>query len=351
MATTTILGACVVALAGVIMGGGAWPMKLMKKFQFEHWWFVGMLTGLIVMPWAITLIFCPHALTAYAHVPLDRLLLSNLFALGWGVANVLCGICFVRIGIALTGGILGGLGLSLGVTIPMIFKGSGTFHEAADLNSPAGLTVLFGVAIMLIAVVLVSLAGFGRDRELKKLQQTSGSFVSGLIMAIIAGVLSCGISFAFVYSQGPIVAAMKAQGAGEGAAVFAVWAVGLIGGTIVNIAYPSYLMTKNKSWGVLAQSWKEILLAMMIGIQFCVSVALMGKGMILLGAFGASVGFGIQQAMQILGGQGVGFVSGEWRGVNGRPRQQMYLAIMLLVVAAMIMAYGNTLGKAWDMPI
>jgi hypothetical protein len=111
----------------------------------------------------------------------------------------------------------------------------------------------------------------------------------------------------------------------------------LIGGTIVNIAYPSYLMTKNKSWGVLAQSWKEILLAMMIGIQFCVSVTLMGKGMILLGAFGASVGFGIQQAMQILGGQGVGFVSGEWRGVNGRPRQQM--------------AYGNTLSKAWNMPI
>jgi len=58
------------------------------------------------------------------------------------------------------------------------------------------------------------------------------------------------------------------------------------------------------------------------------------------------VGFGIQQASQMLGGQGVGFASGEWRGVRGVPRMQMYLAIALLIVAAIIMAFGNSLTKA-----
>lgn len=338
-------GVLVVGAAGLLMGSGAWPMKLMKKFQFEHWWFVGMLTGLIIMPWIITLTFCPHALAAYATVPLGTLIRSNLFALGWGVANVLCGLCFVRIGIALTGGILGGLGLSLGVTVPMIFKGSGLFKDAPNLLSSAGLTVLGGVALMLVGVVLVSLAGFGRDRAQKKAQETSGSFAVGLIMAAVAGVLSCGISFAFVYSQGPIVDAMKAQGANEVFAVFAVWAVGLLGGSLINIVYPAFLMTKKQSWGILKESVGEILLSVIIGMQFCVSVAMMGKGMLLLGALGASVGFGIQQAMQILGGQGVGFVSGEWHGVQGKPRQQMYAAIGLLVVAAMIMALGNALAK------
>jgi hypothetical protein len=72
----------------------------------------------------------------------------------------------------------------------------------------------------------------------------------------------------------------------------------------------------------------------------------MGKGMLLLGALGASVGWGIQQAMQMTGGQAVGFISGEWRGVTGKPRRQMYAAIAVLIVAAMIMAYGNTLTKA-----
>ncbi len=333
-------------LAGLIVGGGAWPMKLMHKFQFEHWWFIGMLVGLVIMPWTITLLFCPHALDAYRSLAPGVLLRANAFAVAWGIANILCGLCFVRIGFALTGGILTGLGISVGVAVPMLVKGSGLFSQAPDWDSPAGRTVLMGVAIILAAVLLVSLAGFGRDRALgKDNPSSSGGFLGGLVMAVIAGVLSAGISFAFVYSQGPILEAMRARGAGDIPANFAVWAAGLFGGALINIFYPAYLMTKNKSWSILAHSWREIALAVVIGINFIVGVALMGKGMLLLGALGASVGFGIQQAMQMLGSQGVGFISGEWRGVRGRPRNQMYLAIMVLVFATIVMAYGNTLQR------
>ena len=124
-------------------------------------------------------------------------------------------------------------------------------------------------------------------------------------------------------------------------AIFAVWAVGLLAGAVINIVYPMYLMTKNHSWNVLATSAWEILLSLIIGIQFVAAVVLVGKGMLLLGALGAAVGAGIQQAMQMVGGQGLGFVSGEWRGVHGTPRRQMYAAIAVLIVAAVIMAYGN----------
>ena len=58
----TALGLLLVALAGLLMGSVVWPFKLMRKYQFEHWWFVGMFTGLIVLPWAITLTFCPQTL-------------------------------------------------------------------------------------------------------------------------------------------------------------------------------------------------------------------------------------------------------------------------------------------------
>ena len=47
----------------------------------------------------------------------------------------------------------------------------------------------------------------------------------------------------------------------------------------------------------------------------------------------------------MLGNQGLGFISGEWKGVVGKPRNQMYMAIGVLIVAALIMAYGNTLAK------
>ena len=346
MNTTSILGILAVTFAGLIIGGGAWPMKLMKKFQFEHWWFVGMLTWLWIIPWCVTLVFCPNALTAYASVPVKTLIIANLWATGWGVANLLCGLCLVRIGMALTGAILTGLGVSIGVTLPMIVKGSGLFQNAPDLTSRAGLAVLAGVAVMLVGVVLAALAGFGRDRVLQKQEQRSGSFLGGLIMAAVAGVLSCGMSLSFVYSQGPIKEAMVQQGAGDIPATVAVWAVGLLGGSFVNVIYPAYLMTKKKSWGVLGESWKELALSVVIGVNLAIGVVLMGKGMVMLGALGASVGFGIQQASQMLGGQGVGFISGEWKGISGRPRLLMYVAIAVLIVAALIMAYGNSLAKS-----
>lgn len=343
---STLLGASVVAIAGLVMGSGVWPMKIMRRFQFEHWWFVGMLVGLVLMPWLVTLFFCPNVFEAYRAVDAWVLIKANLFALVWGIANVLCGLCFVRIGFALTGGILTGLGVSTGVTVPMIFKASGLFSQAPGLGSEAGRVVLVGVGIMLVGVLLVSIAGFGRDRALRKVHQTSGNFLGGLVMCATAGVLSAGISFAFVYSQAPIVQAMKAQGAGDIPANFAVWAVGLLGGALVNLAYPAYLMTRNRSWTVLKECGRDAGLAALIGVNFCLAVALLGKGMLLLGALGASVGFGIQQSLQMLGSQGVGFLSGEWKDVHGTSRSHMYIAIAILMVAAAVMAYGNTLAKA-----
>jgi hypothetical protein len=265
-------------------------------------------------------------------------------------------------------------------------------------------------------VVVASLAGFGRDRELKKVSTTSGGFRSGLIMTVIAGVLSSFMAFVFVYSQYPIVANLSvvapgttikvtvdSQQGGSSAdllvdedgrlnfasssipvgglsawetglllmkvgnepawvrgyemtdvrvetgsipATFGVFAVGLIGGALVNLGYAAYMLTKRRSWNVLLQSGWELALAVLIGVDFSLAVALMGKGMLLLGALGASVGFGIQQAMQMTGTQLLGFISGEWRGVHGKPRLQMYVALGILFVAAVLMAYGNSLAKS-----
>ncbi len=406
---TTFAGALVAAAGGLIMGSSAWPYKLMRKYQFEHWWFVSGVAGLVVMPWTIALLGCHHPWQALRSLPLSAIVLGNLFALGWGIANILCGLCYYRIGVALTGAVLAGLGASAGAIVPMIFKGSGRFQDAPDLGSRAGMAVLAGVAVLLAGVVFAAVAGFGRDRTLKKLQQTSGGFLGGLIMAVISGVLSSFMAFVFVYSQDPTIAhfsdvdpkgeitittgaqkqkctvaddgtveiagvgpvrvgGLSAAAAAERiadrirsarpgdppevrvetgsiTAVFAVYAVGLVAGALLNIGYAVHRLNHNKSWHVLLQSGKEFMLAVIIGVNFSLAVMLGGKGMLLLGALGASIGWGIQQAMQMTGGQLLGFVSGEWRGVQGRPRLLMYLAIALLIAASVILTYGKTLAR------
>lgn len=447
MGWETGLGLLFVVLGGLIMGAGAWPMKLMRTFQFEHWWFLSMLVGLVIGPWAITLIFFPQTLDILREPVVQKALITaNILALCWGVANILCGLCYVRIGIALTQAILSGLGASVVVVTPMIFKASGQFKDAPDITSTSGLIVLSGVAVMMIAVVLASLAGFGRDRALQKLQNTSGSFLVGLIMTIIAGVTSAGLWLAFAYCQGPIqsricivepgtkidltvekkiklcekyvllkdgklapntektaptdktsnpdaaekiakalsstypvsasgevelpglgsvgVAGLSAKAAGDkiaklldvpqsetdetvkvtvsnGLSILPVWALGAFSGAMLNLLYPAFLMTRKKSWGVLLTNWKEVGLTIIMGIQTILALTLPGKGMVMLGALGAAIGGGIQQAMQMAGGQGTGFISGEWRGVYGKPRMQIYASIALLILASFIMAIAK----------
>jgi hypothetical protein len=447
MELETVLGILLVVVGGLIMGAGAWPMKLMRTFQFEHWWFLSILVGLVIGPWAITLIFFPQTLDALRETAVQKALITaNILALCWGVANILCGLCYVRIGIALTQAILSGLGASVVVVTPMIFKASGQFKDAPDIDTVSGGIVLAGVGVMLIAVVFASLAGFGRDRALQKLQKTSGSFLGGLIMTIIAGFTSAGLWLAFAYCQGPIqsricivepgtkidisvsenpklcekyvlskdgkiapkneaaaaeaqpedkdaakkiakalsdkyavsetgridlpgfgsveVAGLSAKAAGDKIAkildlpqpesdenvklstysslsIFPVWALGAFSGAMLNLLYPAFLMTRRKSWGVLLTNWKEVGLTIIMGIQTILALTLPGKGMVMLGALGAAIGGGIQQAMQMAGGQGTGFISGEWRGVHGKPRVQIYISIALLILASFIMAIAK----------
>jgi hypothetical protein len=336
-----ILGILSVILAGLISGSGAWPMKLMRRYQFEHWWFVGMLSGLIVFPWVVTIGFCPNLLAALKSISWEPLWKANVWATGWGMANVLCGLCYVRMGMALTTAILGGVGICLGVTIPLVFRGSGVFQDAPSILSTAGFIIGAGVVVALLAVVLAGLAGDGREQVRGRSYAGSGNFFVSLIMVLLAGVLSCGYTFSFVYSQGPIISALRSQGAGDLAAAFAVWALALAGGALVSVGYAGWRLTTNKSWGVLLGSPKEFCLSLVIGLHIAVSIAFLGSGMLLMGALGGSVGTGLQQIAWMLGGQGVGFISGEWRGVNGRPKIKIVMAMTLLIFAALLMACGN----------
>ena len=126
-------GIAVTVLAGVIMGTSPWPLKLMRPLPYEHFAFVSMLTALVVFPWTITLAMCPAPFAALREVDPGVLLRANAFAFCWGVAQVLALLCFVRIGVSLTYGILCSIGAAVGVILPMVVKASGVFQDAPDL--------------------------------------------------------------------------------------------------------------------------------------------------------------------------------------------------------------------------
>lgn len=345
-----ILGLILVTLAGLGTGTAAWPMKKIKELHFEQYLFVFMLTGIVIYPWIVVLLNVPSPLQVIKTVGLKPLLISNLLSVSWGIANILYLLCVIRIGAALAGAILSALGMSVGVIMPMVLKGSGLFKDAPSIFSQAGVFIVLGLTVLIMGVVLVSVAGFGREKILSgnrssgEQRKPSESFSGGLLLIILAGILSSGISLAFVYSQGPIIEAVKHQGASELTANFTVWALGMFGGALINIFYAVFLMTRKKTWNLLFARRDELLYGAIIGFQFIISIVLMGRGMLLLGILGASIGFAIQQSMQVVGNQLVGFLGGEWKGVGGRPRKTMYQAISIILIAVIILAYSNTMN-------
>jgi L-rhamnose-H+ transport protein len=339
LSAITTCGFGLVIVAGALAGGCAAPIKLMRRYRFEHWALVAALVGQVLLPWTVTLAACPGALGALGTVGAGTLLRANLLSLAWGIANVLCGLCLVRIGFSLSVGLLTGIGLPIGVLLPLLWRGSGEFAEAPGLGTPSGLLILAGVAGLLVAVALIALAGLGRDAA--QGGGRSAGFRSGLIMVSVAGVLQVGLSFAFVYSQGPIVAALMARGAGAVPAGLGVWAATLPGGALVNVGFPLWLLVRNRSAAEFAAAPRELALSALIGVGFFLLVLAMGTGMRWMGALGASVGFGVYQAAQIAASQAVGFFSGEWHGVEGRPRRRMIQAIAVLLLAVGVIAAGR----------
>jgi L-rhamnose-H+ transport protein len=324
------------------MGSSSWSFKAIRQLKFEHWLLIGIIVMLFIIPWSTLFAYYPNPLAAFTAVGSPTLLKANLFAFGWGLANVMCVVGFIRIGVALTNGLLAGLGMSVGVTIPMVIKGTGLFKNAPDITSQAGLIVLGGVAVMLIGVTLAALAGFARDKE-NSGHGTGGRFWTWAALVAVAGVLSSGPAFVFAYSQDPIRNALASQRQGDLPAIFAIYAVGMFAGAMVNIVYCVTLICNNKSWGAFRAGFREIPIPIVTGIQCSVSIVLFAQGSLMLGKMGASVGWGIYQGMQIIGGQLVGFLAGEWKGANPAPRRKMLAAVAVLVAGAAIMAYGNSL--------
>src|SRR6478735_1408087 len=143
-----LLGLLLVALAGLGTGTATWPMKKIKNLHFEQYLLVLMFTGIILYPWLVVLFNIPDPAEIVRKVGLKTLLISNLLSVCWGIANVLYLVCAVRIGAALTGAILSATGMSVGVIMPMIFKGSGMFNNAPGLFSPAGLVIMAGLFVI-----------------------------------------------------------------------------------------------------------------------------------------------------------------------------------------------------------
>lgn len=337
-----LLGLLLVLVSGVMAGSALTPIKFMRGYRFENYWLVHSLTGTVALPWLLAFWAVPNLRAVYAGVAAGDLLRPPLFALSWGIASTLGGLCVGRIGLSLAYALIIGIGASAGTLVPLAYFSPEIF------GTPSGMVILLGVVVMVAGLVVVTKAGRARDRKTAGSgpEVTRGSYMAGVAMAVLAGILSSGLNFSFAFSS-QLIATARSAGASEASATYPVWAIAMAGGMIPNLAYALTGCVRNHSWARFGETAKpDLLLGVFMGALFFGSTAIYGVGAVQLGVLGTSIGWGIMQIVQIAAGNLGGFITGEWKHAGPGPVRTMFVGLAVLCLASVLMAYGNYLQGA-----
>jgi L-rhamnose-H+ transport protein len=330
--TSNALGIGLSLLGGVLVGNCMLPLRRIRTWPWECSWLIFSIVSLVVVPCALAWLTLPHWPALYLSVGASAILPSFLFGIGWGVAQVLFGLAVVRLGMALGFTLVVGLGTIFGTLIPFFAR-----HEAS-LASRGSSMLLSGCVLMILGVGFSGWAG--KLRESPELLQKEQNYGTGLLIAIIAGVLSSMLNLSFSFGQ-PLTQAAIRSGAIPSLAVLAVWPVALAGGLLPNVGYALYLLGRNRSWNKLRSVYPDFPLSLLMGLLWIFAVAIYGLATYQLGRLGDSAGWAIYQITMVLTACAAGVLSGEWKRASRRSIKVFTLGIVTLAMA-ITMAASST---------
>jgi L-rhamnose-H+ transport protein len=207
--------------------------------------------------------------------------------------------------------------------------------------------------MILAGVAVCALAGIQRDARATPNPDAANSgsgkpagrrLALGLIVVTLSGVTDPFLNFAFNFGE-RIKQEALAHGARSGAESDAIWALALTGSLVLNCVYCSVLLTRNASWSRFrgaraAHYWP---FAVLMGLIWMASITLYGRGASKMGLLGGSVGWAVFYCCIIVVSSLWGIVTGEWREGKGRPLRTLYAALAVLLLAIVILGYGNSL--------
>ena len=328
------LGIFLAVAAGLMVGNCMLPLNYLRKWRWENAWIIFTLVALVLVPWTLAFLRVPNLSSVYSNVNTASFMIPFLFGAGWGVAQVLFGLAVIRAGMALSFAITIGLSAALGSLIPILLR-----HPEA-LVTGRGLVLMLGQLLMVTGVVVCCWAGRRREREQKADTATARSYVAGVSLAALAGLLAPMLNYALAFGDNLIHEALL-QHTLRADAPYVVWPIALAGGAVPNILYPLWLLQRNKTWANFRPIWPEITLGMIMGLLWMGSVAIYGTATTLLGVLGASIGWSIYQICIIVMANVSGWIAGEWKGVSQGSKIILWSGLLLLAFATVAITYGN----------
>ncbi len=185
-----IEGIILAVFAGLMLGLYALPEKFTKDFKFENTWGLFFMLTMFVVPIAASLTLINGFGDIVAAIPTDVIFKMAAASFLWGIGVMMWGKAINHIGLSLGFSLFIGTVILVGSLLPFVVD------EIPPTNT--FLTILAGLAVVLIGVVANGKAGLIREKDQKEAGENGnkGSVVTGILIAVIGGLLATGFSYA-----------------------------------------------------------------------------------------------------------------------------------------------------------
>lgn len=342
-----LIGMAWILLASAFLGTFALPAKYIKNYAWENTWGAFFFFAMLVVPLAFAVLAMKGLWATYAQVPAGTLL--GVMALGflWGCGFCLWGHGLARLGLSLGYALTMGTMALCGSILPF-FLG-----QADRATTRGGMIVIAGILVCIAGVAINGAAGVKRERSLSATAVLGDatpkkSTLSGVIICVLAGLLSsgCNIAYHIGGNLGHIDRiAVEQFHNPPWLAGIAVWTLIFGGGLISSVGFSVIQLTRNGTWKnfALPGTGVNLLLTLVMALGHFGCLFFYGLGGWMLGALGTSVGFAIFQSGSVLIGNGLGFMTHEWTGASAVSRRWLGAGLTVLITGIVIVSIGNTL--------
>jgi L-rhamnose-H+ transport protein len=329
----------------MLNGSFAVPTKLIKKWEWENTWLIYAFFGMFIFPLLVTVLYLPDIFHIYSAVEPLQLFTVFLFGCGWGVGSLLFGLALKLVGISVGFTVVVGGIAVFGALLPFLMNSDRSLFEGE------GIFVLVSLVSTVIGVIFCGIASKRRDLERSTGDTTKniqGNFKAGLLLCVVAALLSSMLNLAFYFGSPVADAAQKYLGGRSTPFLVnhAVWVITLGAGFIPYLIYCLYLMARNKTFNRYKAANAPInwVYAALMAVLWFLCIICYGIGTEKLGATGASLGWLILMAVTVIVGNVWGTLTNEWKGTSVGVRKLMLIGILFLMGNIFIIGLPKIMG-------
>ncbi len=346
-----ILGTLIHAVGGVAASTCYVPFQKVKQWSWDSYWILQATFAWFIFPFLIGFLTVPNLMDVFSDASSEVLFNATLLGAIYGFGGMCFGFAIRHIGYSLTYTISIGISAILGTIVPLIMHG----QLLKKFNDPGGYTIFFGMLMALIGIVICGVAGYRKEKDLKHNNSSKGepltfNMKKGLTLTLIAGVLSAVFGISLEVGA-PVAEIARKYGAGnfEGNANL-ILSTG--GAFITNFIWFTIVGIKNNTLkelvdvkGVGQKNYiLNVVMSILSGALWYGQFFFYGIAHVQMGEY-KFASWVLHMSMLIFFSYVVGIIMKEWKQVTKRTNTTLIIALIVLVISFIIMAYGSWLGS------